>query len=199
LDPIGFFTYVEPSDQIPTAVGATVLEQWEKPLEARHVRRKNLYFQWVNKTKEAIQAASRIYLDKNCAPKVQVKALLWYQGENDALNLDHKSNAELLAYAKNFSKMLRDFMADIGVEHLPTLLVVIDSPSNKLVALDQIRKSQLSLGSSDVQTELGIKDIHLLDIRPLNLQFAVDQVHLTTNSHIQLGEALYRQYLKMRT
>ncbi|KAH7518031.1 hypothetical protein FEM48_Zijuj09G0127400 [Ziziphus jujuba var. spinosa] len=142
---------------VPCAVGGTAIKEW--------ARGEELYENMVKRAKESVKDGG------------EMKALLWFQGESDALA---KEDAE--AYKGNMETLIRNVREDLGLPSLPIIQVAIASVDLKYMAI--VRDAQLSMQVHNV-----------VCVDAMGLQLKEDNLHLTTESQVQLGHKLAHVYL----
>jgi len=114
---------------VPSAVGGTSLDQWNPALRATGFRR-SLYGNFLARA----QAAGR------------AKAILWYQGEADALQL---ATAE--TYGPRFQSLVKQMRADLDHAALPFYYAQLARyvvPPSEAPGWDLVRESQRTLEAS---------------------------------------------------
>ncbi|KAL3690387.1 hypothetical protein R1sor_016696 [Riccia sorocarpa] len=141
---------------VPCAIGGTSIVEWEKGTK--------LYDQMINRTEAALQHGGTL------------KALLWYQGESDAVT---KELAD--AYQTRLEKFFTDVRCDLKAENLPILQVKI---TGSWSFLEEVRNAQSSVRVPGVYT-----------IDALGLALNPDNIHLTTLSETKVGTDLAEKYV----
>ncbi|KAL6848377.1 hypothetical protein ACP4OV_021671 [Aristida adscensionis] len=107
----------------------------------------------------------------------EIEAVLWYQGESDA-----ESDAAAEAYGRNIERLIADVRADLGMPHLPFIQVALASGDKRNI--DKVRNAQLTVNLPNVVT-----------VDAFGLALNEDNMHLTTESQVKLGEMLAEAYI----
>ncbi|KAL2650579.1 hypothetical protein R1flu_018707 [Riccia fluitans] len=141
---------------VPCAIGGTSIVEWEKG--------GRLYEQMINRAKSALRGGGTL------------KALLWYQGESDAVT---KELAE--AYQTRLERFFTDVRYDLKAENLPILQVKI---TGTWPFCEEIRAAQSSIRVPGVYNT----DAWGLPLNP-------DNIHLTRESQTKVGTALAEKYV----
>ncbi|KAL1215774.1 putative carbohydrate esterase [Cardamine amara subsp. amara] len=141
---------------VPCASGGTAIKEW--------ARGTHLYNTMLKRTEES----------RKCGG--EIKAVLWYQGESDVLNIH---DAE--SYGTNMDRLIKNLRHDLGLPSLPIIQVAIASGGGYI---DKVREAQLGLKLSNVVCV----DAKGLPLKP-------DHLHLTTEAQVQLGLSLAQAYL----
>ncbi|VVB10406.1 unnamed protein product [Arabis nemorensis] len=141
---------------VPCASGGTAIKEWE--------RGSHLYETMVKRTEESLKSGG------------ETKALLWYQGESDVLDIH---DAE--SYGSNMDRLIKNLRQDLNLPSLPIIQVAIASGGGYI---DKVREAQLGLKLSNVVCV----DAKGLPLKP-------DNLHLTTEAQVQLGLSLAQAYL----
>jgi len=169
---------------IPSAIGGSCLDEWAPqydpvtappspytdnvhPKYLSHQQSQNLYAATIRRTRLALASAP---------PGSQLRGLVWYQGETDAMDETATST-----YTTRFLTMVESFRSDLSIPHLPVLAVAITSTTAKLTQLVKIRQ---------VLLDLPHQVPHLAVIDSFGLGLASDGLHLTTWSQYELGRRL---------
>lgn len=108
-----------------------------------------------------------------------IQALLWYQGERDTVT---KEGAD--SYEAKLESFFLDVREDLKSPILPIIQVALASGSGHFV--DIVREAQLGIDLLDLRT---------VDAKGLPLE--PDNLHLTTQAQVQLGEMLADTFLQM--
>ncbi|CAI9757897.1 unnamed protein product [Fraxinus pennsylvanica] len=145
---------------VPCAVGATSIDEWK--------RGSFLYNQLLKRAEAALQDGG------------QIRALLWYQGENDTVN---KLDAEL--YKMRLKEFFIDIRADLASPTLPIVQVALASALGPY--LDTVRKAQLGI---------NLPNVTCVDAKGLQVK-ENDRVHLTTSAQVRLGKMLADGFLRI--
>nr|XP_009415847.1 PREDICTED: probable carbohydrate esterase At4g34215 [Musa acuminata subsp. malaccensis] len=106
----------------------------------------------------------------------EIKAVLWYQGESDTT-----SHGAAEAYAANIEKLIRDVRLDLSLPSLPFIQVAIASGDKHYI--EKIREAQLGISMPDV-----------LNVDAMGLPLNEDNLHLTTEAQVLLGNMLAEAY-----
>ncbi|KAL3515317.1 hypothetical protein ACH5RR_022219 [Cinchona calisaya] len=109
----------------------------------------------------------------------EIKAMLWYQGESDT-----SSHHTAECYKDNMEKLIENVRADLNLPSLPIIQVAIASGDEKYI--EKIREAQLGMG-------MEIENVACVDAKGLQLQ--EDNLHLTTQAQVELGQMLADAYL----
>ncbi|KAL6650261.1 hypothetical protein ACP70R_009186 [Stipagrostis hirtigluma subsp. patula] len=108
-------------------------------------------------------------------------AVLWYQGESDTVELD-----DATAYGGRMERLVADLRDDLGV---PDLLVIqVGLASGEGNYTDIVREAQKNI---------NLPNVILVDAMGLPLRD--DQLHLSTEAQLQLGDMLAQAYLKFNS
>ncbi|KMT01142.1 hypothetical protein BVRB_9g223940 [Beta vulgaris subsp. vulgaris] len=107
----------------------------------------------------------------------EIKALLWYQGESDTL-----TEREADAYKGSMEKFVCDVREDLDLPLLPIIQVALASGDEKYI--EKVREVQL-----------GMKLPHVVCVDAKGLKLNDDNLHLSTEAQIQLGQLLADAYL----
>ncbi|KAF7016080.1 unnamed protein product [Triticum aestivum] len=107
----------------------------------------------------------------------EIEAVLWYQGESDA-----ESDAETAAYQGNVERLIANIRADLGMPHLPFIQVALASGNKRNI--EKVREAQLSINLLNVVT-----------VDAIGLPLNEDNLHLTTEAQVKLGESLAQAYI----
>lgn len=107
----------------------------------------------------------------------EIKALLWYQGESDTSSQHYAD-----CYKANMEKLIHDVRADLSLPCLPIIQVAITSGDGKY--MEKVREAQ---------KEIKIPKVVCVDAKGLKLK--EDNLHLTTEAQVQLGQMLAEAYL----
>ncbi|XP_004252750.1 probable carbohydrate esterase At4g34215 isoform X1 [Solanum lycopersicum] len=143
---------------VPCAIGSTNITLWSQGSFC--------YNQMVNRARIALQDGGTL------------RALLWYQGESDTLNLD---DAE--SYKSRLEKFFTDARNDLDVPSLPIIQVALATTLGPY--MKEIRKAQLRINLPNVKTV----DANGLKVGP-------DYVHLSTQAEAQLGQMMAQAFLE---
>ncbi|CAN4099127.1 unnamed protein product [Withania somnifera] len=107
----------------------------------------------------------------------EIKALLWYQGESDTSS---QHSAE--TYKANMEKLIHNVRADLHLPSLPIIQVAIASGDEKYI--EKIREAQKTIDLPNV-----------VCVDAMGLQLKKDNLHLTTEAQVKLGQMLADAYL----
>ncbi|KAF2318658.1 hypothetical protein GH714_033064 [Hevea brasiliensis] len=129
-------------------------------------RGEELYETMVKRAKESVKEGG------------EIKCLLWYQGESDT-STEHDADA----YQGNMEKLIENVREDLALPSLPIVQVAIASGDEKY--LEKVREAQL---------RINIPNVVCVDAK--GLQLKQDNLHLTTESQVKLGQMLAEVYLK---
>ncbi|KAH9319051.1 hypothetical protein KI387_020820, partial [Taxus chinensis] len=136
---------------VPCAIGGTAIKEWEKGTF--------LYNTMINRTKKALGC--------NNGGNHVLRALLWYQGESDALSEESADS-----YQQNLERFIDDVRSDLQLPNLLFIQVAItmgEPPYSELVK--KVRKAQLGV---------SLPNVYCVDANGLVLY--EDKLHLTTKS-----------------
>ncbi|CAL9136841.1 unnamed protein product [Musa textilis] len=155
---------------VPCAIGGTAIKEWE--------RGSRLYEEMVRRARKAAELGDG----------GEIKAVLWYQGESDTT-----SHGAAEAYAANIEKLIRDLRMDLS---LPSLPFIQASPGFLL-------HPQVAIASGDKhyiekirEAQLGISMPNVLNVDAMGLPLSEDNLHLTTEAQVLLGNLLAEAYAK---
>ncbi|KAB8094666.1 hypothetical protein EE612_021917 [Oryza sativa] len=110
-----------------------------------------------------------------------IGAVLWFQGESDTIELD-----DARSYGAKMERLVADLRADL---HLPNLLVIqVGLASGEGNYTDIVREAQKNI---------NLPNVLLVDAMGLPLRD--DQLHLSTEAQLQLGNMLAEAYLKFNS
>ncbi|CAA2987620.1 probable carbohydrate esterase At4g34215 [Olea europaea var. sylvestris] len=143
---------------VPCAVGGTAIKEWE--------RGALLYENMVKRAAAAVQGGSG-----------EIRAMLWYQGESDALN-QHDADS----YKENMEALIHNVRADLNLPSLPVIQVAIGLVKGEFV--EKIR---------EIQKGIDLPNVVCVDA--IGLKLKEDNLHLTTEAQAQLGRMLADAYL----
>ncbi|XVF67516.1 hypothetical protein PTKIN_Ptkin10aG0127500 [Pterospermum kingtungense] len=130
-------------------------------------RGEHLYENMVKRCKESVKSSS----------KGEIKALLWYQGESDT-----SSYEDAKAYKGNMERLIHNVREDLGLPSLPVIQVAIASGDEKY--MEKVREAQLGI---------NLPNVVCVDAKGLGLK--EDNLHLTTEAQVRLGQMLGDAYL----
>ncbi|TVT97052.1 hypothetical protein EJB05_57719 [Eragrostis curvula] len=108
-------------------------------------------------------------------------AVLWFQGESDTIEL-----ADATAYGGRMERLVNDFRADLGVPNL--LFIQVGLASGEGNYTDIVREAQRNI---------KVPNVILVDAMGLPLRD--DELHLSTEAQLQLGDMLAQAYLKFNS
>ncbi|XP_073279804.1 probable carbohydrate esterase At4g34215 [Primulina huaijiensis] len=147
---------------VPCAHGQTSIMQWMKGNE------NGLFAQLVNRAKVALQGGG------------EIKALLWYQGESDALHYE-----DAVLYGSRLVKFLTDVRADLGLPELPVLVVAMMTGDGEFKMM--VREAQMVIKLPHVVT---------VDAKGAGIKFN-DKVHLNKAGSVEVGKRLADAFLEI--
>ncbi|KQJ81643.1 probable carbohydrate esterase At4g34215 [Brachypodium distachyon] len=108
-------------------------------------------------------------------------AVLWFQGESDTIEMD-----DARSYGGKMERLVADLRADLG---LPNLLVIqVGLASGEGNYTDIVREAQKNI---------NLPNVILVDAMGLPLRD--DQLHLSTEAQLQLGDMLAQAYLEFNS
>ncbi|KAL3617597.1 hypothetical protein CASFOL_037918 [Castilleja foliolosa] len=154
---------------VPCAVGGTSISQWLPGSE--------LYAKMLSRTQAALSNGGG-----------EIKALLWYQGEND---MDNEANAN--AYKTNLETLLTQVRSDLQLPNLPVIEVALASKGKKGKNLlygeyfDVVRSAQLEMPNL-------LPNVKCVDALGFQVN-EYDNLHLTAPAEIKLGKMLADAFL----
>ncbi|KAI3980552.1 hypothetical protein MKX01_025117 [Papaver californicum] len=108
----------------------------------------------------------------------EIKAILWYQGESDT-STQHDADT----YKANMERFIQNVRSDLCSPTLPIIQVAIISGDK--MWLEKVRESQL-----------GIDMPNVVCVDAKGLELKEDNLHLTTEAQVKLGNLLADAYLK---
>lgn len=125
----------------------------------------------------------RLYEQMVCRARVaarygEIEAVLWYQGESDA-----ESDAAAAAYRGNIERLIANVRADLGMPQLPFIQVALASGDKRNI--EKVRSAQFRVNLPNVVT-----------VDAMGLALNEDNLHLTTESQVKLGNMLAEAYIK---
>ncbi|RZB43674.1 putative carbohydrate esterase [Glycine soja] len=144
---------------VPCAVGGTAMKEW--------ARGEELYENMVKRAKESVKEREN---------SSEIKAVLWFQGESDAINEE-----DAAAYKVNMETLIHNVRQDLNLPSLPIIQVALASGSDYI---EKVREAQKAI---------DLPNVICVDAK--GLQLMEDNLHLTTESQIQLGHKLAEAYL----
>ncbi|CAN6251301.1 unnamed protein product [Urochloa humidicola] len=150
---------------VPCAQGGTPLANWTRGTE--------LYDRMVTRARTAMAS---------CKDGGELSAMLWYQGETDAMSRD---DAEL--YQGRMEALVRDVRRDLSRPDLLVIQVGIATAQYGGKFLGRVREAQKAV-------TLALPNVKYVDA--MGLPIASDKTHLTTEAQVQLGEMLAKSYLE---
>ncbi|XP_022148694.1 probable carbohydrate esterase At4g34215 [Momordica charantia] len=106
----------------------------------------------------------------------EIKALLWFQGESDT-----STEADAVAYQGNMEEFVANVRRDLALPSLPIIQVALASGFEYI---EKVREAQLGM---------KIENVVCVDAKGLQLQ--EDNLHLSTQSQVVLGQMLAQAYL----
>ncbi|KAK1677091.1 hypothetical protein QYE76_037939 [Lolium multiflorum] len=108
-------------------------------------------------------------------------AVLWFQGESDTVEAD-----DARSYGGKMERLVADLRADLG---LPSLLVIqVGLASGEGNYTDIVREAQQNVNLPNV-----------IYVDAMGLPLSDDQLHLSTEAQLQLGEMLAQAYLEFNS
>lgn len=111
----------------------------------------------------------------------ELGAVLWFQGESDTIEVD-----DARAYGGKMERLVADLREDLG---LPNLLVIqVGLASGEGNYTDIVR---------DAQKSINLPNVILVDA--MGLPLSNDQLHLSTEAQLRLGEMLAQAYLEFES
>ncbi|XP_030486322.2 probable carbohydrate esterase At4g34215 isoform X1 [Cannabis sativa] len=129
-------------------------------------RGEHLYEDMIKRAKESVKRGG------------EIRALLWYQGESDTSSED-----QVEVYQEKMEKLIQNVRQDLSLPSLPIIQVAIISGVDKNCA-EKLR---------EVQLNMKVENVVCVDAKGLELKF--DNLHLTTEAQVELGQKLAQAYL----
>ncbi|KAG0524909.1 hypothetical protein BDA96_06G009100 [Sorghum bicolor] len=108
-------------------------------------------------------------------------AVLWFQGESDTIELD-----DATAYGGRMERLVNDLRADLGIPNL--LVIQVGLASGEGNYTDIVREAQRNI---------KVPNVILVDA--IGLPLRDDQLHLSTEAQLQLGDMLGQAFLKFNS
>ncbi|XBI87754.1 hypothetical protein VPH35_025795 [Triticum aestivum] len=108
-------------------------------------------------------------------------AVLWFQGESDTVEVD-----DARAYGGNMERLVADLREDLGSPNL--LVIQVGLASGEGNYTDIVR---------DAQKSINLSNVILVDA--MGLPLSDDQLHLSTEAQLRLGEMLAQAYLEFES
>ncbi|PPS03951.1 hypothetical protein GOBAR_AA16717 [Gossypium barbadense] len=108
------------------------------------------------------------------------RAMLWYQGEADTVN---EEDVEL--YKGRLKTFFDNLRSDLHAPLLPIFQVILASGEGPYI--EEVREAQLNI---------GLPNVKCVDAKGLPLE--PDDLHLTTQAQVRLGEMLADAYLRFK-
>ncbi|BAT93906.1 hypothetical protein LR48_Vigan02g240700 [Vigna angularis] len=129
-------------------------------------RGEELYENMVKRAKESVKGHENF----------EMKALLWFQGESDTENEE-----EAAVYKVNMETFIHNVRQDLNLPSLPIIQVALASGFKYI---EKVREAQ---------KEIDLPNVICVDAK--GLQLNDDNIHLSTESQVQLGRMLAEAYL----
>lgn len=107
--------------------------------------------------------------------KFNIRGMIWYQGENDAADLNYSTN-----YEGNLNGLILDLRTRFKTPDLPVIICKIGFTSGQPTYYTEVRDAQQAVADSD--SSIKTIDASLYDFR--------DIVHLNAKGMYELGEAI---------
>ncbi|KAK7280328.1 hypothetical protein RJT34_25391 [Clitoria ternatea] len=126
-----------------------------------------LYENMVKRAKESVKSDN-----EHC----KIEALLWFQGESDT-----SSEQDAVSYKVNMETFIHNVRRDLALSSLPIIQVALASGFDKM---EKVREAQKAI---------DVPNVVCVDAKGLALK--EDNMHLTTESQVQLGQMLAEAYL----
>lgn len=108
-------------------------------------------------------------------------AVLWFQGESDTIEVD-----DARAYGGKMERLVADLREDLGSPNL--LVIQVGLASGEGNYTDIVR---------DAQKSINLPNVILVDA--MGLPLSDDQLHLSTEAQLRLGEMLAQAYLEFES
>ncbi|XP_020147412.1 probable carbohydrate esterase At4g34215 [Aegilops tauschii subsp. strangulata] len=108
-------------------------------------------------------------------------AVLWFQGESDTIEVD-----DARAYGGKMERLVADLREDLGSPNL--LVIQVGLASGEGNYTDIVR---------DAQRSINLPNVILVDA--MGLPLSDDQLHLSTEAQLRLGEMLAQAYLEFES
>ncbi|KAL2346440.1 hypothetical protein Fmac_000440 [Flemingia macrophylla] len=155
---LGKHAELGPIGLVPCAVGGTNISEWE--------RGKELYSHMIKRAKASLRDGGTI------------RALLWFQGESDTVNLND---------ARSYQTSLRNFFFNVRHDlHSPLLPIIQVALASGLGPyIEIVRQAQLSIDLLNLRTV----DAHGSPLQP-------DGLHLSTQAQVHLGQKMADAFLQ---
>ncbi|KAF7046548.1 hypothetical protein CFC21_055572 [Triticum aestivum] len=144
---------------VPCAQGGTPIANWSRGSE--------MYERMVTRARVAGAGTGRI------------AALLWFQGEADAMRRE-----DAMAYTGRMEAFVRDVRRDLAMPNLLVIQVGIATAQKQGKWLDLVRKQQRA-----------VRLPNLKYVDAMGLPLANDITHLTTQAQVRLGKMLADAYI----
>ncbi|KAL3636073.1 hypothetical protein CASFOL_020620 [Castilleja foliolosa] len=153
---------------VPCAVGGTSISRW--------LPGNDLYVKMLSRTQAALNNGGG-----------EIKALLWYQGENDMINEDTANK-----YKSNLETLLTQLRSDLQLPNLPVIEVALASKGKEGKEsfgpyFDVVRSAQLEMPNL-------LPNVKCVDALGLEV-LTVDYLHLTAKAQVKLGKMLAAAFL----
>uniref|UniRef100_A0A453AAR0 Sialate O-acetylesterase domain-containing protein n=1 Tax=Aegilops tauschii subsp. strangulata TaxID=200361 RepID=A0A453AAR0_AEGTS len=110
-------------------------------------------------------------------------AVLWFQGESDTIEVD-----DARAYGGKMERLVADLREDLGSPNLLVIQVSVGLASGEGNYTDIVR---------DAQRSINLPNVILVDA--MGLPLSDDQLHLSTEAQLRLGEMLAQAYLEFES
>uniref|UniRef100_A0ACD5Z0J7 Uncharacterized protein n=1 Tax=Avena sativa TaxID=4498 RepID=A0ACD5Z0J7_AVESA len=111
----------------------------------------------------------------------ELGAVLWFQGESDTIEVD-----DARSYGGKMERLVADFRADLGLPNLPVIQVGLASGEGNYTEI--VREAQKNVNLHNV-----------IYVDAMGLPLSDDQLHLSTEAQLQLGEMLAQAYLEFNS
>lgn len=165
------YSAVDAIGLIPCAKGNTSIEEWQ-----RNLSENSLYGSCLKRIRAAM-------------PMGKVEAILWFQGESDAVSAQSQpsDSARSLFWKKNFESLVENWRADLYDLDLPIVFAQLGrhNDSNKFRNWEFIQAQQKLVRIHGV-TMIKTDDLVLKD-----------SVHFTTESYEKIGKRFADAYLEL--
>lgn len=161
---------------IPCAKGGSMISEWK-----RDTSRATLYGSMLHRTRIALQVG-------------KIGAILWFQGESDALDPDHKEVNGRKVNAENWNRLFEEFVSNIRRDlELPDLKVVF-------AQIGTIGSRNIYPGWEVVKSrQENVSILNVAMIKTDDLELSGDMIHFTTASYIEIGKRFGAAYLRIVT
>jgi hypothetical protein len=145
------------------AIGGSSIKDWISLNEENNIKSSPLFDKLIDYTEENLKGQ-----------KYQVRALLWSQGETEAL-----SDELSLNYGNYFSKLIEKFRLNFNDNNLPVIYTEISAKAVKPSAKEILNKSLFNISKTIHKTYFT---------RTKDLKLKSDSLHYSNSALLKLGE-----------